>query len=812
MAGKLNPKEIQALEQKLQKISEYAKQLGKNIDVIKLKPVEENAKAIEALFISMNKELQEMNKSVDSIFGTFSNLNKAIRSSNSNLNKTKTSLSSVLSLSKQISKESQSSEKINKNSTKTQKELNKEMSEGAKNAKKTSSFMSEIQKGLEQSKGGAFFSGLFKAVGFAKNLGKELIKARKESKAAGKEETSKVSNLAKLRKKEGDAIGANAQLQSRGNANMGKGGKIVGGLKKGIGGIGKMFKGIIKGAKMLGGALMRALGPIGLIASFVTKIIDGFSQYDNMVGEISHGMGMTSDEAAKVLDTQTKLGKTKFGIVTKDILATTMNINKALGTTGKLADEDAMAFSVMQKFGKLTNEEIAGMAKQSAVSGLSAKELVNTFQGQAKAQKFNLGVAINTKDLMKDMGKLNKSTLLIYGKQTAALAKTMVTVKALGMNMAQVDKIAGGLLDFESSIQAEMEAELLTGKQLNLEKARQAALNNDLKTVAEEIAKNAGSAADFANMNRLQQEAMAKAVGMSREEMSAMLYEQEALKSMGRELNDQEQKAYELAKEKYGAEKAAEMLGEGQLERMEKEATEQEKMKAAQDEMNEVFLELGKTLSKVVKKLTSFFNKLQPIINAVSSILVPVFEVLVDIMTIMIEHTIEIGMLLWEYLISPFESFKEMFSIFGDDTLSLGQKIKKLGITLVNFISKPFEVLANMGISILNTLIKGANLIPGVSIPLIPKVSFAISTADDMLAQAGYGKRMLLTESGPIALNNQDTIIAGTNIGDDVKSEPGKGVKKMAKGQLKSEKTMGVDMSETNSLLKTMITLLQYPA
>ena len=105
MAGKLNPKSIQQLEQKLQKISEYAKQLGKNIDVIKLKPVEENAKAIEALFISMNKELREMNNSVDSIFGTFSNLNKAIKSSNSGLKTNKSSLSSILSLSKQINKE-----------------------------------------------------------------------------------------------------------------------------------------------------------------------------------------------------------------------------------------------------------------------------------------------------------------------------------------------------------------------------------------------------------------------------------------------------------------------------------------------------------------------------------------------------------------------------------------------------------------------------------------------------------------------------------------------------------------------------------
>ena len=68
-------------------------------------------------------------------------------------------------------------------------------------------------------------------------------------------------------------------------------------------------------------------------------------------------------------------------------------------------------------------------------------------------------------------------------------------------------------LNFEQSIANEMEAELLLGKNLNLEKARQAAMDNDLVTLAEEIAKNVGDSAEFAEMNRIQQDAAAAAVG-----------------------------------------------------------------------------------------------------------------------------------------------------------------------------------------------------------------------------------------------------------------------------------------------------------
>jgi hypothetical protein len=44
----------------------------------------------------------------------------------------------------------------------------------------------------------------------------------------------------------------------------------------------------------------------------------------------------------------------------------------------------------------------------------------------------------------------------------------------------------------------------------------------------------------------------------------------------------------------------------------------------------------------------------------------------------------------------------------------------------------------------------------------------AMSTADDMVAPAGYGDRVLTGPEGSIALNNKDSVIAGTNLfGDD---------------------------------------------
>ena len=40
-----------------------------------------------------------------------------------------------------------------------------------------------------------------------------------------------------------------------------------------------------------------------------------------------------------------------------------------------------------------------------------------------------------------------------------------------------------------------------------------------------------------------------------------------------------------------------------------------------------------------------------------------------------------------------------------------------------------------------------------------------MATADDMIAPPGYGDRILSTPKGSIALNNGDTVLAGTNLG-----------------------------------------------
>ena len=368
-----------------------------------------------------------------------------------------------------------------------------------------------------------------------------------------------------------------------------------------VGALGKGFKNI--GSQILGGVL----NPANALLASITLMITEIGAADKRAGDMAKSMNMSYGAAQKVQKELTDIAATSgdSALNTKRLDETLTSVNKSLGTNGKMAEGDLKTFTKLREQAGMTNEEIMGMQKYSMVMGGSLKKNTVNFQAQAKALSMSKGVSLNTKDLMADIGKISSRTKLSIEGGAEGLAEAAVNAKLMGGNMAQVESIADSLLDFESSIEKEMSAELLLGKELNFEKARTAALNNDMATVASEITKQAGTAAEFGKMNRIQQEAIAAAMGMSADQMGDMLFEQEAIKSIGGKLNEEEQRAFDLAKEKYGVEEASRMLkskaqGEG-LQGLLDQQSAQEEFQQALDKMKELFVTIAQEILPAIK-------------------------------------------------------------------------------------------------------------------------------------------------------------------------------------------------------------------
>lgn len=288
---------------------------------------------------------------------------------------------------------------------------------------------------------------------------------------------------------------------------------------------GNAFK---EGGKELGKAAAKAIK-----AFTITTLRKGLISADERAVSLGRNLNMTTEAARQTVRQFNRFSESTKGLTGADLQGALTNISDAFGVTANLSNESAASLATMTKYLGMSAEESAKLAKFSATTGQEVEDVTQNLVGEVQILNARNKTGIKYQSVLKDVAGSSDAVKLSTKGSGQNLNKAAFEAKRLGLNLSQVDSIAGSLLNFEESISSELEAELLTGKDLNLEAARRAALNNDLEGVATEIAKQMGSAAEFGKMNRIQQEAMAKAVGMTRDELAASLAEREAIQKFG---------------------------------------------------------------------------------------------------------------------------------------------------------------------------------------------------------------------------------------------------------------------------------------
>jgi hypothetical protein len=224
------------------------------------------------------------------------------------------------------------------------------------------------------------------------------------------------------------------------------------------------------------------------------------------------------------------------------------------GATGGVAEFSADALKTQIMLTKqlgLSAEEAAGIYKFSVLTGKSSEtvndEMLAAFANTRNAVK---GSA-NFKETMAAAAKVSGQLAANFRNNAAAITSAVVQAQALGTTLEKTKNQGAALLNFESSIEDELKAELLTGQQMNLERARAAALQGDQVTVMKELANQGMTIEKYQSMNVLAQESFAKALGLSADELADQLNKQKIAQEQGKslaELNAEELKAAEKRK------------------------------------------------------------------------------------------------------------------------------------------------------------------------------------------------------------------------------------------------------------------------
>lgn len=302
----------------------------------------------------------------------------------------------------------------------------------------------------------------------------------------------------------------------------------------------KVFGEQIKG---IGGAALKSItsiqGVLGLLAASFLKFNKVNREARQLTGQTADNFTVMNDSilnAADQVKTITSLSS-ELGI----------NVNAAFS-----AETIAAASELTQLLG-ISEKSTAALAQTAEAFGQdlaqAEKEAVKQVKALAKSGKG----ALNFKQVLEESGNASGRLQLTLGKTPGALQEAAAEAQALGLSLDSVEKVADSLLNFEQSISSELEAELLTGKQINLDKARSLALNNDIAGLTKEIGNNQEILNAFADGNRIQQNAIAQAMGLSVNEISEMIFKQKIAEGLSTEqaakaanINEEEAKRLDI--------------------------------------------------------------------------------------------------------------------------------------------------------------------------------------------------------------------------------------------------------------------------
>ena len=270
------------------------------------------------------------------------------------------------------------------------------------------------------------------------------------------------------------------------------------------------------------------LDPLKIVTFIFTSLLTGSAGIAGFRKEL--GISYTQ---AYGLNTQMNA----VAAATNDTYITGEKLKKAFSdlsqSMGFVADYGSQALVTMTNLtGKLglSNQEASQLTTLSRLQSTDTEAVLDNVGKTVSSMNQQGKTSILLKDVMKEIANTSKATAVSLGSNPKRIAEAVVAAKQLGTTLQQMEATADSLLNFESSIENELKAELLTGKSMNLERARAAALSNDMKTLSEEIGKNEEIIGAFSSGNRLAQQATAEAMGMSREQLAAMVYQQEAMK------------------------------------------------------------------------------------------------------------------------------------------------------------------------------------------------------------------------------------------------------------------------------------------
>lgn len=381
---------------------------------------------------------------------------------------------------------------------------------------------------------------------------------------------------------------------------------------------------------------------LGTLGEHVDKV-KGFLNYSKLVPnpyiildfilKSAYDRFIALDKAAESFRKETGFSNTQM----KDLRKNVESINVEFQSMGVGIDEVyKSAKALTDTFGRtslVSKEALKNVSLLSVNLGVAEEHsasVLATFQGlggaseQAAMNIIKVGAGISDKAgipfklVMQDVASASETTLSMLGANPSKLMKSAIAARSMGMELNKLVSSQRKLLDFSNSINDEMEASALLGKNVNFQLARQLAFEGRVEDSARATLETVKNAGDFNKMNVYQREALAKAAGIELKDLTKMMAV-EAQRDAILKGNDESKKATLKAQEKeLAALKKINDLDSADLVKQNEKALMQQKMQGLLTKFKNIMDSIS----------VAFADILEPIITPLVGILIPAFKLI----------------------------------------------------------------------------------------------------------------------------------------------------------------------------------------
>jgi len=363
------------------------------------------------------------------------------------------------------------------------------------------------------------------------------------------------------------------------------------------------------------GAIMSELKIPTSFSGLLKQTYERFKEIDKAATEVRQTFALFRQDA-EYIETNIKNISTdlaKFGATAKDVASTSKSIGSVFSSIDIANTSLVSDITLLSKQMGITSDKSVGFLKTiGGIKGQSAVASKNMLSlAGASAKAYGVGL----EDVMNDVANASDASRMFAGKNADELVRAAAQARQMGTTLDNMANTAKGLLDFESSIQSELKASALIGKNINFNEARRLAFNKDTiganKLILEQAKK-----IKFNQLNPIAQEAFAKAAGKSVKELQDMLEAETRIKDA---LNSQDPVVRKIAQERLKEQnllKTNSKLAQQKFEQDLKTKANQERLAIVQNKINDalqkLMLPVLELISKTMDGIVYIFEKFNP--------------------------------------------------------------------------------------------------------------------------------------------------------------------------------------------------------